>query len=66
MAPEVFERRGHNQSVDLWALGVLIFELMAGDQPFRGKTPEEIGESIANSKENGLHFPKRTFSPNAK
>uniref|UniRef100_A0A914KUZ0 Uncharacterized protein n=1 Tax=Meloidogyne incognita TaxID=6306 RepID=A0A914KUZ0_MELIC len=66
LAPEVFQRKGHNQSVDWWALGVLIFELMAGDQPFRGKTPEEIEESIVNSKENGLHFPRRTFSPNAK
>lgn len=66
LAPEVFERRGHNQAVDYWALGVLIYELMAGDQPFWGKCPEDVYEHILESKENGLRFPRRTFSPNAK
>jgi protein kinase X len=66
LAPEVFERKGHNQSVDFWALGILIFELLAGEQPFRGRSPDEIFEAIQQSKENGLNFPKKTFSPNAK
>jgi serine/threonine protein kinase len=36
LAPEIYERKGHNQAVDFWALGVLIFELMTGHPPFRG------------------------------
>uniref|UniRef100_A0A914H1W6 cAMP-dependent protein kinase catalytic subunit n=1 Tax=Globodera rostochiensis TaxID=31243 RepID=A0A914H1W6_GLORO len=66
LAPEVFERIGHNQCVDYWALGVLIYELMAGDQPFWGKCPEDVYEHIQETKENGLRFPRRTFSPHAK
>ena len=29
-----FDRSGHDQGVDWWALGVLMFEMMAGSSPF--------------------------------
>jgi serine/threonine protein kinase len=34
LAPEIIMSIGHNQSVDWWALGVLIFEMLAGYPPF--------------------------------
>ncbi|KAK9812821.1 hypothetical protein WJX72_004332 [[Myrmecia] bisecta] len=34
-APEVIMRRGTGKAADYWALGVLIFEMLVGDPPFK-------------------------------
>ena len=34
-APEVIMRRGTTKAADYWALGVLIFEMLVGDPPFK-------------------------------
>jgi|MDSY01.2.fsa_nt_gb CRP-like cAMP-binding protein len=34
LSPEVVTSEGHDSGVDLWALGVLIFELVCGETPF--------------------------------
>lgn len=30
LAPEVIQSKGHGRAVDWWALGILIFEMLAG------------------------------------
>ena len=30
IAPEVISGKGHNKAVDLWSLGVLIYEMLTG------------------------------------
>ena len=34
LAPEMIMKSGHNESVDIWALGVLLFEMLTGRTPF--------------------------------
>jgi len=34
LSPEVVMNRGHNASSDHWALGVVIYEMVAGENPF--------------------------------
>eukprot|EP00929_Paragymnodinium_shiwhaense_P116851 TRINITY_DN8680_c0_g1_i1.p1 TRINITY_DN8680_c0_g1~~TRINITY_DN8680_c0_g1_i1.p1 ORF type:complete len:843 (+),score=242.01 TRINITY_DN8680_c0_g1_i1:120-2648(+) len=38
-APEMITSAGHNEAVDWWTLGVLLFELMCGHPPFESETP---------------------------
>lgn len=42
MAPEVATRRGPRPQSDLYALGVMIFEMLTGHPPFTGRTGFEI------------------------
>lgn len=35
MAPEIWLRRGYDQAADMWALGVMAYEMLCGDRPFR-------------------------------
>jgi serine/threonine protein kinase len=37
MSPEMVMKRGHDEKVDVWALGILCFELMTGNAPFSSK-----------------------------
>ncbi|KAF2074596.1 hypothetical protein CYY_004103 [Polysphondylium violaceum] len=34
LAPEIIQSKGHGKAVDWWALGILIFEMLAGYPPF--------------------------------
>lgn len=34
-APEIIKRKGTTKAADYWALGVLIFEMLVGDPPFK-------------------------------
>eukprot|EP00427_Karlodinium_veneficum_P002351 CAMPEP_0169177106 /NCGR_PEP_ID=MMETSP1015-20121227/66323_1 /TAXON_ID=342587 /ORGANISM="Karlodinium micrum, Strain CCMP2283" /LENGTH=106 /DNA_ID=CAMNT_0009251851 /DNA_START=126 /DNA_END=443 /DNA_ORIENTATION=+ len=45
MAPEVLARK-YNLACDLWACGVILFELLSGKLPFRGHNFEEIERQI--------------------
>ncbi|KAG0007051.1 hypothetical protein BGZ65_010677 [Modicella reniformis] len=46
MAPEILLRKGYLQSVDWWSLGVIMFELLFGKRPFRGKSNELLTNAI--------------------
>lgn len=39
LAPEIIAKQPHNKDVDWWALGILIFEMMAGYPPFYHEDP---------------------------
>ncbi|QIK70228.1 Stk1 family PASTA domain-containing Ser/Thr kinase [Erysipelothrix sp. HDW6C] len=42
MAPELSRGEGASVQSDIYALGVVFYELLAGDVPYRGETPVEI------------------------
>jgi len=56
MAPEIIIGKGYNQLVDLWSLGVCLFEFMCGYLPFGddAEGPYEIYDDIMR---NELKFP---------
>ncbi|XP_059483886.1 cAMP-dependent protein kinase catalytic subunit PRKX isoform X1 [Neocloeon triangulifer] len=62
LAPEIIQSKGHNKAVDWWALGVLMYEMLAGYPPFFDDNPFGIYEKILACK---LEWP-RTLDPIAK
>ena len=50
LAPEVILNKGHGKPVDRWALGVLIYEMLAGYPPFYDDDPMGTYQKILHSK----------------
>ncbi|KAJ3090648.1 hypothetical protein HK102_003096 [Quaeritorhiza haematococci] len=62
LAPEIIQSKGHGKAVDWWALGILIFEMLAGYPPFFDDNPFGIYEKILAGK---IVFPSH-FDSSAK
>eukprot|EP00904_Undaria_pinnatifida_P012131 jgi/Undpi1/8048/HiC_scaffold_24.g10520.m1 len=54
LAPEIILNEGHDHAVDFWALGVLIYEMLAGVAPFYALDPMSTYENILACK---VHTP---------
>ena len=50
LSPEMAKKSGHNEMVDIWAMGVLMFEFLAGYSPFFGSCPKELYNNIKKLK----------------
>ena len=46
MAPEMFQENGYDFSIDLWAFGCLMYELVNGKPPFLGSEDDQIEYEI--------------------
>ena len=48
LAPEMVSKKGHDGSVDIWCIGVLLFELVTGKVPFQGNNIDTLKKNIRN------------------
>jgi len=55
IAPEIIAYQPYGSSVDWWALGVLIYEMLAGQPPFDGEDEDELFNSVL---EQTVSFPR--------
>ena len=46
LAPEIIKEDGHDEKVDIWCIGVLLFELITGNVPFQGNDIDSLKENI--------------------
>jgi len=47
MAPEIIEKKTYDYRVDIWSLGVLLYELFHREAPYKGRSLQEITGSFA-------------------
>eukprot|EP00051_Salpingoeca_urceolata_P011379 m.140870 g.140870 ORF g.140870 m.140870 type:complete len:615 (+) comp17096_c0_seq1:507-2351(+) len=50
MAPEVLKGQKYGYAVDVWAAGVIFFNLLSGDYPFDSENEQELARKIAEAK----------------
>eukprot|EP01052_Picozoa_sp_SAG31_P012643 SAG31_NODE_744_length_12415_cov_74.120900_2_plen_1183_part_00 len=55
MAPEVVQGTGHSFTVDWWIYGCMLYEMVTGVTPFRGKDAKATFDKILNSEPSWAH-----------
>ena len=55
LAPEIIKEEGHDEKVDIWCIGVLLFELITGNVPFQGNDIDTLKENILHLR---ISWPK--------
>ena len=50
LAPEMINQKGHDGRVDIWCIGVLLFELVTGRVPFQGTDISTLKYNIRNMR----------------
>jgi aurora kinase, other len=54
LSPEIVEEKSHDLSVDIWCLGVLLYEMLCGCTPFKATVKEMI---FYNIRKGTIRFP---------
>ena len=55
LAPEILRKESYNKSLDIYCLGLLLYELLVGNNPFEGITPKNMHEM----KNKPINFEKK-------
>ena len=59
MAPELVNKEIYNESIDVWALGIITYLLLSGITPFQSTTIQQIHENVLN---NDVFFDSRNWT----
>ena len=62
LSPEIILNKGHGKPVDWWTTGILLYEMIAGIDPFTDDDPMMVYQKILKGK---VRFPS-SFDSNAK
>jgi len=54
LAPEQVTAKGHGVGVDCWAVGVILYEMLFGEEPFEGQNETETYGAITSHKSGGI------------
>lgn len=46
ISPEMFNRRGHDYKIDIWSIGILIYEICSGTPPFESENYNETMKKV--------------------
>lgn len=63
MAPEVLEEKPYGFEADIWSIGVVYYQLMYGDYPYKGMNDYDILKKIKNQRPD---YSRVNISANAK
>lgn len=50
-SPELLSGQDYDEKVDLWAIGVLVYELVVGKSPFNLMKPQDLGKIVTHRVE---------------
>lgn len=63
MAPEILLEQKYGRGVDWWAFGVLIYQMLLGQSPFRGEDDDEVFDAILLDEPlYPIHMPRDSVS----
>lgn len=66
LSPECVRGKGYGFDVDLWAFGVLTFEMLTGRSPFCAKNPDDTLAIFGNIINGQVNFPRKGVPEAAK
>ena len=51
MAPEIIQKKGYDNKVDVWAIGIIVYEMLCGLPPFDVESGEiqDLYQEIVNT-----------------
>mmetsp|Transcript_7846 Transcript_7846/g.5888 ORF Transcript_7846/g.5888 Transcript_7846/m.5888 type:complete len:99 (-) Transcript_7846:96-392(-) len=66
VAPELIYQEPYDEKIDIWAVGILTYELLTGQAPFTGLNEKETYSKITNLEIQQTEFYRDKVSTEAK